>query len=116
MADSLTGDRPWELDAVLELWVDTKARPVSVALAGELDAATAGHVREVLATVSGDGHRDVVVDLRRVVFVDGEGIGVLVHAARRARAAGGHIRLVAPNGSITSALHQTGLQELLATG
>jgi anti-anti-sigma factor len=114
--DSLTCTRPWELDAVLELWVDTTLQPVSVVLAGQLDAATAGQARDVLATVSGDGRKDVDVDLRQVIFVDREGIGVLVGVARRARVTGRHVRLVGANGSITNALRQSGLEELLAAG
>ena len=54
-----------------------------VAVAGELDIATADPLRDALAQAVADGARRLVVDLRDVGFLDSVAVAVLVHASRR---------------------------------
>ena len=65
--------------------VDTASGVVTLALAGELDMATAPTLRAAL-----HDHRDadVVLDLRAVSFLDSTAIGILMRAAERAERAG----------------------------
>ena len=56
-----------------------------VALRGELDIAGTGPLHECLARLAG---RDVVVDVRRLSFIDAGGMSVLVVAHGRARRQG----------------------------
>ena len=85
-----------------------------LAVAGELDLATAPRLREQLTRLVGDSPgRVVVVDLSGVTFCDSIGLGVLVGAQRRARAHGGVIRLVVPDGRLADGLTQAGLDAVL---
>ena len=71
----------------LEFWVSTADGPHGgpvVTVFGELDTATAPHLREVLErAVEPDAGGDVEVDLRGCSFVDSTGIAGLVWAAVR---------------------------------
>jgi stage II sporulation protein AA (anti-sigma F factor antagonist) len=73
--------------------------------------ATAPQLDAVLATVDGDG--DVVVDLAGVTFMDSSGIGVLVQASQRARAAGQTLRTRRERDNVWRTLEVTNLAELL---
>jgi anti-sigma B factor antagonist len=66
---------------------------VVVRPSGELDIATAGHLREVVIDAIGAGHHDIVVDLSAVTFIDSSGLGVLVGAMKRCVHAGGRLML-----------------------
>src|SRR5437773_2565005 len=99
----LLGDWNWYLPRALE-WlprIEPPAAPprlavgveredgrVRVALSGELDLATVDELRGRLAAVEGDGAPTVVLDLRELDFLDSTGIGELLAAQRRLRAAG----------------------------
>ncbi len=61
---------------------------------GEVDVYTAPRLRERLVELVEGGARSVIVDLSRVEFLDSTGLGVLVGALKRLRAAGGSLRLV----------------------
>ena len=61
---------------------------------GELDAYTAPSLRVHLHQVIAGRNPRVIVDLSRVPFVDASGLGVLAGALRKARSAGGQLRLV----------------------
>ena len=65
---------------------------VLVTVAGELDIATAPQLDAALADAEPD--RLVVVDLRRLSFLDCGGIRVILAAHRRARRAGGRLVVV----------------------
>ena len=56
---------------------------------GEVDVYTAPRLRERLVELVEGGARKVIVDLSRVEFLDSTGLGVLVGALKRLRAAGG---------------------------
>src|SRR5690606_39084420 len=66
---------------------------IVLAASGEIDVAAAPALREKLGELVEAGTTQVVVDLEGVDFIDSTGLGVLVGAVRRARAAGGDVRL-----------------------
>jgi len=61
---------------------------------GEVDVYTAPRLRERLVELVEGGARSVIIDLSRVEFLDSTGLGVLVGALKRLRAAGGSLGLV----------------------
>lgn len=83
-----------------------------VAASGEIDVATAPELRDRLVQLITDGATRVVMDLENVDFIDSTGLGVLVGAARRARAADGDLRLVCTNSRILKIFGVTGLDEV----
>jgi anti-sigma B factor antagonist len=74
---------------------------VVVTPVGELDAYTAPELREQLHGLAGDENVDVlVIDLRRVTFLDSSALGVLVGALRRMRERDRQLRLVEPRPAV----------------
>lgn len=67
----------------------------TVRVRGEIDLATAPRLRASLIDVDRRGRHQLEVDLHDVDFVDSVGLGVLFGALRRARQAGGGLRVVA---------------------
>jgi anti-sigma B factor antagonist len=80
-----------------------------VMVRGEVDFGSAPRLRELLINTAMEGHRDVVVDLRGVDFLDSTGLGVLVGALKRYRTLGGDLVLVISTSRIRSVFELTGL-------
>lgn len=83
-----------------------------VAASGEIDVAAAPALREQLVDLIDAGVTQVVMDLESVDFIDSTGLGVLVGAVRRARAADGDVRLVCTNSRLLRVFDVTGLDEV----
>ncbi len=64
---------------------------------GEIDMASAPQLRQEVVRLVDQGDRHLVLDLSEVAFCDSTGIGVMVAAVKRARTAGGDVRLVCVN-------------------
>jgi anti-sigma B factor antagonist len=60
----------------------------------EIDITNAGYFRAALLAAAGRGAGLTVIDLSRTQFCDSAGLHALVAAHKRARAAGGEVRLV----------------------
>lgn len=88
---------------------------VLVALAGELDAETSGAVREQLFELIEPG-RTVVLDLGGLDFLDSTGLGLLVLALTRIRAADGHLAVVNPTSRVHRLIETSRLVELFGLG
>jgi anti-sigma B factor antagonist len=88
-----------------------------LAVGGDLDLASAPLVRQaVLQALSGpDTEPRVVLDLSLVDFIDSTGLGVVLGAVRRVRAAGGLVRVVAtePQVQVRRAFSVTKLDRIL---
>lgn len=85
-----------------------------VEVTGELDVSTSGLLRERLLRVVTDGrHRDLVVNLAGVNFIDSAGTGVLVGVWHRVQATDGTLALAAPARQVRGILDLTGLATVL---
>lgn len=83
-----------------------------VAVAGEVDVATAPRLRKEALAVLGEGHERVVLDLEAVDFLDSTGLGVLIGVLRRINATGGELRLVCSTPRILDLFALTGLDRV----
>ena len=86
----------------------------TIAVKGELDVATApGLLRRLDERIDADPGALLVLDFEEVSFVDSTGLGMLVSANRRARAAGGElaVRNLRPN--VRRVFEMTGLDKVL---
>ena len=98
----------------MECWASlsmSHGRPV-VAIGGALDLATAEPIRKMLNAVLSNLPTDdpcLVLDLRRLDFMDTSGIGLLIHVKQTCRAAGGDVVLVALGPRIRRVLAKTNL-------
>lgn len=85
---------------------------VVVMLHGELDLATAPHLRETLADlIDGQGNLSMIIDLANLAFIDCSGLAVLVGALRRMRDRGGEIALRDPNPTASKLFAITGIDK-----
>lgn len=99
---------------LLRISVDlTAGRPV-LALAGELDVATAPAAEAVFFETF-DVHRrpHVVVDVARLSFCDCVGLSMFLHVRNRALAGGGWVRLCGIGPGLRTVLGITGLMSML---
>lgn len=71
----------------LEIITERRDGQTLVALVGELDIASAPRLEEGLAEVEGNSPGTLVLDLRRVEFIDSTGLRAVIAADERARAA-----------------------------
>ncbi|MBV8161264.1 MAG: STAS domain-containing protein [Acidimicrobiia bacterium] len=93
----------------LRIEVADTTSPTTVVLAGELDLATAGRVREALIAISNSGEHRVVVDMTNVTFIDSTGLAALVGPLKRFRSMNGQIVLRSPTPGVYKLLTLTGL-------
>lgn len=80
---------------------------------GRLTMATASDLTAVIDKAITDGAPKVIIDLAQTVFVDSTGLGALVSGLRRAREAGGDLRIVAPSEQVSTVLSLTNLDRVL---
>ena len=80
----------------------------------EIDAATAGQLRAVLAEWAARGHTTLVVDMSQTVFCDSAGLTALVRAHQQALVDNGDLRVVLPaSGSVPRVFTLAGLDQLI---
>jgi anti-anti-sigma factor len=84
-----------------------------VAVRGELDFDEAPAFGQVLAELRVEGEREIVVDLRELMFIDSSGISVLVGAARAAAQARGTLVVAAPTAHVRRVFEIVSLSELV---
>ncbi|MEV6838363.1 STAS domain-containing protein [Streptomyces sp. NPDC051133] len=81
-------------------------------VAGEVDYDTGAQLQQAL-DVSDTSHPRIVVDLRKVTFMDSSGINVLLIAHREITEAGGWLRLAAPTDAVLRTLRLVGIDEVI---
>jgi anti-sigma B factor antagonist len=89
-------------------------RTFVVALAGDLDLASAPDLARRLESLASDRALHVVVDLTGLEFVDSSGIHVLLAAARSLAAGAGRLTLVAPPSHTRRVLEIAHVPDLVA--
>jgi anti-sigma B factor antagonist len=97
----------------LELRVSEHPAGARVALAGDLDLATAPMLSEALERVE-RGEPDVIVlDLREVTFMDSTGMSILLEAGKRAGEAGWELQIIRGSNQVDRLIAETGVEEFL---
>lgn len=86
-----------------------------VVVSGDLDAATAPRLHDELTQLATDGVDRIVLDLRRMSFIDSFGLGVIVSAKKRLSQQGNALCLVAgvDQRTLRRVLEITGLDRVL---
>ncbi|MGY1605193.1 SpoIIE family protein phosphatase [Geodermatophilus sp. SYSU D00815] len=101
--------------AVDDLRVTVTADGGTVALAGELDLATSATAASRLLAAADRPGGELVLDLREVTYLASAGVGLVLEADRRVRAAGGRLRVLVRGGSAPArTLSLAGLDDLAA--
>ena len=84
-----------------------------LAVTGELDLRTSPELEERLARVWAAGAELVILDLRRIEFMDSTGLRVLLGAHQRAQESGRRFALVRGADQVERVLTLTGVRDLL---
>ncbi|MEU0946867.1 STAS domain-containing protein [Streptomyces canus] len=93
--------------------VDTSSEGIRIlAVAGEIDYDTCETLRQALDVPATPPPR-LVIDMRKVTFMDSTGINLLIAAHQSATDAGGWIRLAAPTSSVMRTIQIVGLDTLI---
>jgi anti-anti-sigma factor len=90
---------------------DGEGRPVTVAVAGDVDLAAADTLWSVLDEYVRPGAH-VIVDCSRVAFLDSMGLRTLIRAQHKAAASGARLTLAAPSEAVLRVLQLAGVSEL----
>ncbi len=84
-----------------------------VACRGRFNMTAAADFRSFLDDVLGSGASRVVVDLAEVTFIDSSGLGALIGGLKKARQAGGDLRIAGAPEQVRMVLSLTNLDRVL---
>lgn len=98
---------------LLELTTDMNGTTVRLALAGELDIASAERVERELERIELDAPATIVLDLRALTFLDSTGLRIIVAADARAREQARRLVVIQGPDAVQRILHMTRLDERL---
>ena len=87
-------------------------RSLTLTIHGELDALTAPRLCDVVDEAIASGVVDVVVDCRRMEFMDSAGVGALLDLNKQLANRGGALILFGVMGSVLQTLATTGLDRV----
>ena len=94
--------------------VMVEGRTAVVRVHGDLDVASAPHLRETLRDLVAHGKSQIVVDASGVEFVDSAGLEVLLGGCHRAESANGRLALVCgPSSRVRRLLQVSGVDDVL---
>jgi anti-sigma B factor antagonist len=86
---------------------------VVIALDGDLDLATAAPMRDALSTALGTDKARIVVDMRRLAFLDSTGIHTLVQMHERCLESARSFQIVLGEGHVRRVLEVSGMLRVL---
>jgi anti-anti-sigma factor len=96
-----------------EVTVEQRGGAVHVVIGGELDISTAQRLEDDLRRVEADRPELIVLDLKRLSFMDSTGLRLLVTADSRAREEGRRLAIVQGNEMVQRVMRLTRLDERL---
>jgi anti-sigma B factor antagonist len=97
----------------LEVTAEQHPGQTRIVLIGELDIASADGLEKRLADVEADSPAILVLDLRRVEFIDSTGLRALIAADQRARSQGRRLAVVSGPNAVARLLTVTQLDQRL---
>ena len=96
------------MNGTLSFAISRSSGRMLVAVAGEIDLATA---RDLHAVLQESGHQSVTVDLKDVTFIDSSGLAILMRAHDRITLAGGRFSIRGPRPNVQRTFEVAGLAE-----
>ncbi|KTR86336.1 STAS domain-containing protein [Leucobacter chromiiresistens] len=85
-----------------------------ISITGRLTATGAPLLRNAVSDLVDSGTARIVVDLAHTEFVDSSGLGALIGGLKRARVAGGDLRIAAVPEQVHAVLRLTNLDRVLS--
>lgn len=90
-------------------------RCVAVAVSGRIDGATAPEFESSLTELTGQGTRNIVLDMSEVEFLSSSGLRVLLTTRKSLGKVGGRLALAQPSQRVTDTLDIAGIDILFDT-
>lgn len=100
-------ERPLKIDAQRE-----GNETAVLSLAGEVDVANAGQVRDAALTLVTTGTKNLIVDLNATEYMDSTGLGTLVGLLKRMRESGGDVVIAVTRPRVKRLFEITGLTQV----
>ena len=100
-------------DTVLEIEIDDSAEIAVARVTGAVDAMTAPDLLVALETEMDNGSIRMVIDLSGTEYMSSAGLRALLAAVKKARAAGGDVRLASAQPNIQRVLDMSGFTSIL---
>jgi len=98
----------------LEVEKEVKNKVLFVRLSGELDLKEADRLRrEVDEVIENYPVKDIVFNLKNVLFIDSSGLGVILGRFKKVRTVGGRVYLAATNEKIKKILELSGFFRIM---
>lgn len=97
----------------MEITTSTVGDATVLRCEGRLNMVAAPGLRNAIDEAVDGGHEHVVVDLGATSFIDSSGLGALVAGLKKARQAGGDLRIAAPGEQVRTVLGLTNLDRVL---
>jgi anti-sigma B factor antagonist len=96
--------------------VEVEWRPTALylRLVGELDLAAMDEFEDAIRQIELQGSDQVVIDLRRLDFIDSSGLGAIIDVWRRSSEDGVNVAVLQGPGQIQRAFEVTGLDRVVA--
>jgi anti-anti-sigma factor len=110
VASSQLDDQPVQ---AFRVDVEAERHGVRVAPVGELDLATVAHVQDRVRELHEAGVRRVVIDLRKVTFIDSTGLRLIIALDAAARRGGPELRLIPGSRCVQRVFEMCGLLDRL---
>ena len=98
---------------MLDVTTERQEDQTRIVLVGELDIASTESLEQELATFEGDSGGTLVLDLRRVEFMDSTGLRAVIAADERARSAGRRFVVVRGSSAVERLFNVTQLDRRL---
>jgi anti-anti-sigma factor len=95
----------------LQVQVRKNPRATVVMVCGELDLASSATLEEALAEAEGSDLEPLILDLRKVDFMDSSGLAVVVKSHQRAQKAGRPFAVVNGSSQVQRLLSVTGVDD-----
>jgi anti-anti-sigma factor len=106
------GALPSRSGDIMDIDVTGSATGITVvAPQGDLDMAAAEQMKRTLTKLLDEGNKKLLIDLGKVGYVDSSGMGALVASLKRARTAGGDLRLCALQDDVRAIFEMTRLNK-----
>ena len=84
-----------------------------VEIAGQLDTPNSGVASERLAQILDEGHKKVLLNLKKLEFICSAGMRVILRTSRALDTEGGHLKVCGASGLVTEVFVVAGFSDLL---
>jgi len=99
----------------MEINLRTSESVTILDLKGNLTIGAEEVLGEMITVVLKDGHKQLLVNMAEVPFIDSSGIGALIKSFSRVKTEGGKLKLLNPSRTARQLLSITGLLSVLET-